>query len=86
MSKPVLFSVHNIRFEAKRFSKDHDEPIQPINIWSLFKTISKFNFSDYSYPLNDNTLISKLKLIEFNDDNKSINLLVVIGFVAQTYL
>ncbi|MFV5524519.1 hypothetical protein VXQ23_07590 [Acinetobacter variabilis] len=79
MSKPVLFSVHNIRFEAKRFSKDHDEPIQPINIWSLFKTISKFNFSDYSYPLNDNTLISKLKLIEFNDDNKSINLLVVIS-------
>ncbi|MEB6666319.1 hypothetical protein MXM33_04670 [Acinetobacter vivianii] len=79
MSKPVLFSVHEINFEAKRFSKDHDEPVQPINIWSLFKIISKYNFFDYSYPLSENTLISKLKLIEFDDKNKFIKLLVVIS-------
>lgn len=79
MNKQIQFSVHDIRFEAKRFSKDHDEPLQPINIWNIFKIISKYNFSDYSYPLNDNTLITKLKLIEFNDEIKTINLLVVIS-------
>lgn len=79
MNKPNLFSVHDFRFEAKRFDKNHEEPIQPIDILDLFKKISTVKFDGYSYPLNDNTLISRLKLIEINEDKKFISLLVIIS-------
>lgn len=79
MSKHVLFSIHDFRLDAKRFSKDHDEPLQPINIIELFKGISQLNYSEYSYPLNDQTLISRIKLMEINESKKYINLLVIIS-------
>ncbi|MCO8091442.1 MULTISPECIES: hypothetical protein [Acinetobacter] len=79
MSKPVLFSVHELRFDAKRFNKDFDEPQQPINIWELFKTISKYKYSEYSYPLLDSTLISRIRIIELDEDKKIIKLLVIVS-------
>lgn len=79
MSKPVLFSVHNIWFEAKRYSKDHEEPKQPINIWDLFLAISNFKYFEYSYPLNENTLISRVKLIDFDPKKNFLSLLVVVS-------
>lgn len=79
MSKPVLFSVHELRFDAKRFDKDHEEPIQPINIWNIFKTISNYSYAKYKYPLLDSTLISRIKLIELDEDKKIIKLLIIVS-------
>lgn len=79
MNKPNIFSVHDFRFEAKRFDKDHELPVQPINIWNLFEVISKLNFDAYAYPLNENTLISRIKLIESDSKKKCISLLVIIS-------
>lgn len=79
MSKPVLFSVHELRFDAKRFNKDHDEPVQPINIWDIFNTICKYSYVEYSYPLLDSTLISRIRIIELDNDKKIIKLLVIIS-------
>lgn len=79
MSKPILFTVHDIRFEAKRFSKEHDEPKQPIDILDLFKNIANFKVDEYSYPLHDNTLISKLRLIEVDIKKRLISMLITVS-------
>ncbi|UOH17208.1 hypothetical protein [Acinetobacter sp. NyZ410] len=79
MSKPVLFSIHDFRFNAKRFNRDLEEPVQPIDIIEVFKEIAKLNYSEYNYPLSEDTLISRIKLIEINEAKKYISLLVIIS-------